>query len=260
MLPGRRCDIVSSSSLIIIFLCVTLSITRVTATCPDVPAEELYPCFCFSNTNDLFCRGIEGQELDDIKLSKIMKLISEKSSDKKFGKLTLTQTDITTIDSKLFSDLTFDEIVIRFNFKLRTIASTAFESSKNTLKNISFGEIGSYYETQNMTPIDLSFLVNLSSVENIFLSGVNIGHFNGSIFKQLTKNKVNLYFNSLVLNCSCGNKWLFTDLTADERRYYYGSLTITLRDSAPIVCKSNKIPGAMIPIRALTLADFKECP
>lgn len=232
----------------------------VKATCPDVPAEELYPCFCFSDTNDLFCRGMEGRELDDVKLSKITKLITEKSLDKKFSKLTLTQTDVTSIDDQLFAGFTFDEVVIRFNFKLRSISSNAFESSKLTVKNISFGELGSYYETQNMPPVDLSFLNIFTSLKNVFLSGINIGHFNSSIFQKLTKDKVNIYLNSLVLSCNCHNKWLLTDLSIDERRNYFGSLAVPLRDSAPIVCKSSKLAGVMIPIRALTLADFKDCP
>lgn len=259
-LTSNKIDILYSKQLIILFIFYFSSFQVVKSTCPDVPAEELYPCFCFSDTNDLFCRGLEGRELDDVKLSKITKLISEKSPDKKFSKLTLTQTDITSIDGQILNGLVFDEIVIRYNFKLRTISSNAFESSKSTVKNISFGELGSYYETQNMPPVDLSFLNTFTSLKNVFISGINIGHFNSSIFKNLTKSKVNLYLNSLVISCDCGNKWLLTDLSLEERRSYFGSLAISLRDSAPIVCKSSKIAGAMIPIRALTLADFKECP
>lgn len=250
-------------SVVSFFIFLTLlndQIVLVKSTCPDVPAEELYPCFCFSDTNDLFCRGMEGRELDDVKLAKITKLIAEKSTDKKFSKLTLTQTDITSLDGQLFSGFTFDEIVIRFNFKLRSIAPNTFESSKGTVRNISFGELGSYYETQNMTPVDLAFLTTFTSLRNVFLSGINIGHFDPSVFKKLTKDKVNLYLNSLVLSCNCNNKWLITDLSLEERRSYFGSLALALRDSAPIVCKSSKLNGVMIPIRALTLADFKECP
>lgn len=232
------------------------------AKCPSVSAEELFPCLCFEDTSDIFCRSQDGRSFDDEALERVVKVIKSKSGDDlKFGKLTLTQTDITNIGEKTFSGITFSEIIIRYNFKLRSIHEKSFESSKDVTRNISFGEIGSFYELQNIPPIQLNFLSVFAQLDNIFLNALNIGHFDQSIFESLIvgSKKPKLYLNSLLIDCNCKNKWLY-ELPLPERNLVLNpNLTGIPKDMInPVSCRHPRI-GSMIPMRALSIWDFNNC-
>lgn len=238
------------------------SLMLVSAKCPNVGAEELFPCLCFEDTSDLFCRSQDGRSFDDDALERVFKLIKTKSgNDLKFGKLTLTQTDITSISEKTFSGIAFNEIVIRYNFKLRSIHEKSFESSKDVTRNISFGEIGSFYELQNIPPIKLNFLRVFTQLDNIFLNALNIGHFDQEVFKPFVTGEIRpkLYLNALLIDCNCRNKWLYELPLPDRNLLLNPNLTGIPKDMVnPVSCRHPRI-GSMIPMRALSIWDFATC-
>ena len=245
----------------------SINISLIRCDCPLVPAEELFPCFCLHDTRDLICRGSDDRPITDTVLDRVTAIIKNNSKNLSFGKLTISQTDITSIGEKTFDGFAFNEVTIRFNFKLRFIHANAFEASRDSVKNISFGEIGSLYETQAMTPFDLSFLKGMNKLSNVFLSLLNIGHLEESIFKPYLQrgmdSKVRFYFIGLLFDCSCKIKWIMTSLNEEERKRSLLSppSLSSARDYSPTLsCKSHKIPGLLVPLRALSLADFKDCP
>lgn len=234
------------------------------AKCPNVGAEELFPCLCFEDTSDLFCRSQDGRNFDDEALERVLKVIKNKSgNDVKFGKLTLTQTDITSIGESTFSGITFNEIVIRYNFKLRSIHEKSFDSSKEVTRNISFGEIGSFYEQQSIPPIQLNFLRVFTHLDNIFLNALNIGHFDEETFKPFVignSRKPKLYLNALLLDCNCKNKWLYELPLLERNLFFNPNITGIPKDMInPVSCRHPRI-GSMIPMRALSIWDFTNCP
>lgn len=246
-------------------LFILFTVDPTTAECPLVPAEELFPCFCFHDTRDIYCRGTEDRLITDLVLERLTSVVKNNSRDLNFGKLTISQSDITAISDKTFEKMSFEEVVIRFNFKLRYIHPEAFKGSRDTLKNMSFGEIGSLYETQGMTPFDLSFMKDMNKLSNVFLSLLNIGHLEESIFKPYLQrsedNKVKFYFMGLLFDCGCKIKWIMTSLSEEERkRSLVSPSSASTRDySSTLACKSTRIPGLLIPLRALSFADFKDC-
>ena len=233
------------------------------SSCPAVPAEQMFPCFCFQDTSDLICRGGEGRHIDDETLIKIMDIIRA-SSNTTMGKITLSQTEISNITDKTFAGIQFAEVVIRFNDKLRFVHEEAFSSMKDFTRNFSFGEISSPYESQSMPPIDLSFLKGFTRLSNLFISGINIGFLDRHVFLAYVKQsdpshpRIRFYFLSLLLDCGCQNRWLFgNEVTSSERRHL---LAGSLSPHVPLLtCRSERTSGLMIPLRSLSLADFKHC-
>ena len=244
----------------------------VQAKCPNVGAEELFPCLCFQDTGDIFCRSQDGRSFDDESMERIFKMIKSKSSSSSssssndgnglsFGKLTLTQTDITNIPESIFSGMTFTEIVIRYNFKLRSLHERSFESSKDVTRNISFGEVGSFYDMANIGPISLNFLKTFTQLDNIFLNALNIGHFDQDIFKPLItgSKKAKLYLNSLLIDCNCKNKWLYEQSVPDRNLILNPNLSGIPKDLInPVSCRHPRI-GSIVPMRALSIFDFTNC-
>lgn len=241
-----------------------LSICFSQAKCPNIPAEKLFPCFCLHDTNEIYCRGAEGNEISDDVLSRVMMNIADASQDpmaRMFSKLTITQTEITNLNEKLFKNLKFDEIAIRYNFRLRTIHKDTFADSRINLKNVSFGEVGSVFETRAMTPFNLDFLKGMK-LENVFLNGLNLGHLEESIFKPLLpapgKEPLTQFFvSNVIMDCGCKIKWLY-QLDFEQRRPLVGENTLVGPRTTPLSCNMDNLAG-MLPLRALSLADFKKC-
>lgn len=241
-------------------LCSCLLFNSTKASCPAVPAEDLFPCFCFHDTSDLICRGGEGRHIDNDVLLKITNILRN-FSDTRIGKLTLSQTEITSISEETFASLHFSEVVIRFNEKLRSVHPKAFDATKDYTRNFSFGELGTPYEVQNMQPLDVSFLKGFSKLQNLFLSGFNMGSFSREIFAPLATSEPlpKFYFIGLALDCGCGNKWIFDEsiLTKSQRKQLLGSSNSP--QIPPLMCRSMRIPGLMMPIRSFSSVDFNHC-
>lgn len=299
----------SNLSLLDIFIIVVsvlgLFVTLVTSTCPtDIPAEDIYPCFCFHDTNDLYCRGGpsspspgEGKTLDDQSLSKIFQTIRSHSKDLKFGKFALMQSDVTTISEKLFEGISFTDIIMRFNFKLRTIHPQAFAGSRGTLRNLTFGEVSFPYEMmQSPRSVDLAWMTGFPGLTNVFLSGINVGHLEESIFKPYVKGAKppRFFLLGVMIDCGCKNKWIWSELDESQRSRLIGGIgsvfpfigmemalpmpmpsmamgragrkkrsTMPYRPSffpgIGMSCRSTKLNGVMIPLRSISIGEFKNC-
>jgi len=123
---------------------------------------------------------------------------------------------------------------------------------------VSFGEVASFYETKAMPPISLDFLSGMQ-LSNLFLSGLNIGSLDEAVFKPMVDRGISLFLNALYFNCDCKMKWIFDKLDEKSRRAFYGvSPMAMMRDANPISCRHEGL-GALVPIRALSKADFNNC-
>lgn len=264
-----------SSVLLPLVGCLCLLVQPGTSACPAVPAEQLFPCFCFQDTSDLVCRGGDGRLIDDAVLTRVLDLV-RRGENATIGKLTLSQTEVTSITDKMFAGIRFAEIVIRFNEKLGSVHEAAFTDTKDFTRNFSFGEMKSGYEgTAAGTPgsqpllLDLSFLKGFSHLVNLFLSGVNIGHLDQQVFLPLIKQssdpsvtgaRLRFFLIGVGLECGCGNKWLFDpgSVSWGERKHFLtGSMGTT---QVPLLtCRSRRTAGLLIPIRSLSHVDFADC-
>lgn len=279
-----------------------LFVTLVTSACPtDIPAEDIYPCFCFHDTNDLYCRGgspEEGRTIDDQSLSKVLQTIRSHTKDLKFGKFALMQSDVTNISEKLFEEISFTDIIMRFNFKLRTIHPKAFAGSTETLRNLTFGEVSLPYEMmQSPRSVDLAWMKGFPRLTNVFLSGMNVGHLEESIFKPYVKgaNPPRFFLQGVMVDCGCKNKWIWSELDESQRSRLLGGIGsafnfIGMEMGLPVMpmpatamgragrkkrsmmpfrpsffpgigmsCRSTKLNGVMIPFRSMSIGDFKNC-
>lgn len=240
---------------------VTLIVVAIDAKCPEIAVEKMYPCLCLRDTDEIHCRASETKMIDDQVFEKAINAISSSLDpglgSKLFKKLTITQTDITTISDKVFKDLMFEEVHIRYNFRLKSIHRDAFLMSSNVLKNISFGEVATYYETKTSDAFNLDFLKHFE-LHNLFLNGINIAFLDESIFKNLATNSVTkLYLNSLYFECGCKIKWIF-ELDEQFKKPFYGPYSGLAMDANPLSCDHVTLK-TLLPMRALSKADFSNC-
>ncbi|KAI1298692.1 hypothetical protein HDE_04065 [Halotydeus destructor] len=230
------------------------------AACPNVTIEKIYPCLCFQDTEELYCRGVEGRAIDDDIMQRVMTEVRNglPEGQRSIRRLVVTQTDITKIDDKLFRGISFSDVSLRYNFRLRKIDGHAFADSRETLTNMSFGEVSSFYETKNLAPMSLDFMRELN-LTNLFLSGLNLGYLDETLLKPLLASNATIFLNGIYFQCDCKIKWIFDSLDSDSRSLLVGPpMDYSPRDANLLSCL-HPVVGSLIPIRALSMADFGNC-
>jgi len=105
--------------LMLFCVCASAFVTKAYATCPAVPIEKLYPCVCLQDSGEMFCRGSEGQTVDDAVIEKVFNVVRDATGGNTINRLTITQSEITKIDEKLFKGIKVEELTLRYNFRLR---------------------------------------------------------------------------------------------------------------------------------------------
>lgn len=90
-----------------------------TQQCPQISVDKLFPCLCIQDTNELICRGAEGENIDDNAVAKVMNNIRESNYNQVFKRVMFTQTDITRLDETIMKNIKMAELTMRYNFRLR---------------------------------------------------------------------------------------------------------------------------------------------
>ncbi len=125
--------------------------------CP-IPVNWTKPCICSLDSKSkmhLVCNGSQIKDLSNVLADSIA------DGDLKFGKLEITDTSITFLDSEAFKDATFEEISIENNTHLTGIDPNAFHKSA---------------QVRSISEFDLLNSPNVESSKQLFplLSDLNV--------------------------------------------------------------------------------------